>query len=252
MNKKLSEHYNSDFYSTHSDGSVRSAEAILPLLYKFYQPLSVIDIGCGNGSWLKAAGALGSNKLKGMDGCWIDRDALVSNGIDFTPVDFENKIDIRERYDLCISVEVAEHISEDNAKRFISTLCNASDVVLFSSAIKGQGGTNHINEQWQSYWAGLFGSEGYKCFDIFRSTLWDNEAVEWWYRQNIFLFMKPGTGLIDMTRFKISALPITDIVHPQNYAKKIKNNQDLSKLIEYPSLRFCMKCIKRFILNKFR
>lgn len=38
--------------------------------------------------------------------------------------------------------------------------------------------------------------------DIFRGQLWDNEEVEWWFRQNAFLYVRLGCGLIDMNRLK--------------------------------------------------
>ena len=45
MKKKLSKHYNEDFYWQHK---------------------SVIDIGCGQGSWLAAAESLGTIVINGM------------------------------------------------------------------------------------------------------------------------------------------------------------------------------------------
>jgi len=35
------------------------------------------------------------------------------------------------------------------------------DNVLFSAAIPNQGGTGHINEQWQEYWAEKFYANGF-------------------------------------------------------------------------------------------
>src|SRR5438445_10205144 len=59
---------------------------------------------------------------------------------------------------------------------------------MFSDAVPGQGGGNHINEQWQSHWVRLFAAEGYVPVDSIRSMIWDNPAVEWWYRQNIIIY----------------------------------------------------------------
>ncbi len=68
--KKLAEHYNETFYNRQIAGSVNSAEIILGLLYDFYQPRSVIDIGCGRGAWLSVAESLGTKTLIGLDGYW--------------------------------------------------------------------------------------------------------------------------------------------------------------------------------------
>jgi hypothetical protein len=46
-----------------------------------------------------------------------------------------------------MSLEVAEHLKPDRAGSFVADLCSASDVVLFSSALPGQDGDGHQNEQ---------------------------------------------------------------------------------------------------------
>ncbi len=42
--------------------------------------------------------------------------------------------------------------------------CSA-DLILFSSAVPGQGGCFHLNEQAPSYWSDIFRSLGFLCFD---------------------------------------------------------------------------------------
>lgn len=66
-----------------------------------------------------------------------------------------------ERFDLAMSVEVAEHLHEASAKGFVASLTRLSDVVLFGSAFSSQGGTNHVNEQPHIYWAKLFETHDY-------------------------------------------------------------------------------------------
>ena len=62
--------------------------------------------------------------------------------------------------------------------------------VLFSAAVPGQGGNNHINEQWQSYWADRFAAHGYGPRDIVRPAVRDDRSVAYWYRQNAVLYSK--------------------------------------------------------------
>jgi SAM-dependent methyltransferase len=249
--KELKDYYGPDFYRNR-DGSLRSAQIILSILYKLYQPLSVVDIGCGLGSWLAAAESLGSRKLKGFDGSWVNKDNLLSKNIDFTAVDInKNELELKEKYDLCISLEVAEHLPGAYSDRFVERLCQASDIILFSAAIKYQGGIQHINEQRQSYWIKLFDSNGYKCLDIFRPVIWENNAVEWWYRQNIFLFVNrlPESGSVNNLG-NAMLCPIADIVHPENYENKCVNLENLQKQMKYPTIRFILRSINRYFLNK--
>ncbi|MBR0289463.1 MAG: hypothetical protein IJQ82_10825 [Selenomonadaceae bacterium] len=48
------EQYDENFYKLQKDGSFKSAMAILPFVTKFIHPRSVVDIGCGVGTWLAA------------------------------------------------------------------------------------------------------------------------------------------------------------------------------------------------------
>lgn len=253
MEKTLNKYYDESFYSKQIKGSVSSAEIILNILYKYYKPNSVIDFGCGRGSWLAVAESLGSNKLKGLEGDWVKKEELLTQNIDLTNVDFEEGFDITKKYDLCICCEVAEHISEKQANSFIDNLCHASDIIIFSAAIPYQGGANHVNEQWQSYWIKLFQSKGYQCIDLFRTTIWDNKAVEWWYRENILLFVKKTSNIEIVENIMADSIPL-DLVHPQHFIGKLKrrNNriQELKNQIEFPTLRFCLGSFKRYFLTK--
>ena len=60
--------------------------------------------------------------------------------------------------------------------------------MLFSAAVPGQSGTGHLNERWPSYWQALFARNGYLRIDPVRRHIWQDERVELWYQQNIFLF----------------------------------------------------------------
>jgi hypothetical protein len=54
-----------------------------------------------------------------------------------------------------------------------------------------QGGTNHINEQQHSYWAKLFAARDFYPLDLFRP---ENENVDIWYRQNVFLYVRKDSS----------------------------------------------------------
>ncbi len=237
-NAEIRTPYDRSFYREQVDGSLRSARIVLERVFQLYQPRSVLDVGCGRGCWLLAAEELGSTLLEGLDGSWVQRGELVSSNIKFTPVNFEQKLNILDRYDLCISLEVAEHLTESRAREFVGTLCAASDIVLFSAAIEQQGGTNHLNERWQSYWIALFESYGYECLDVLRSQFWENTAVEVWYRQNAFIFVNRSAESVPF-RYLAGKPPIIDMVHPEQYAGKIRQYME-------PTLRFCLACFVRY------
>jgi SAM-dependent methyltransferase len=237
--------YDSTYYAGQVKDALNSARVVLGILFETYHPRSVFDLGCGQGAWLAAAEELGSRKLVGVDGPWVDPGELISRSIEFSAADLENEFAVLEKYDLSISVEVAEHISTVRSRAFVEALCAASDVVIFSAAIPKQGGVNHINEQWQSFWAALFGGAGYECYDLFRPRLWRDERVQSWYRQNLFLYVRRAHPL---TR-QLCPIPdgYLDIVHPEIYEGNLEN---FRRPIERPSLRFCGRALARWFSNK--
>ena len=159
--------YDQEFFNTTHD-HISSARVILNILFKHYNPKSIVDVGCGSGSWLKVAGEMGVNSLTGIEGSWLNEEMLLSDEIELITHDLSNPLPYLKKYDLAISLEVAEHLPEKRAESFIKYLCNLSKVVLFSAAIPNQGGDHHINEQWQSYWYGIFRDNNYKCFPGFK------------------------------------------------------------------------------------
>jgi hypothetical protein len=237
------EFYDVDFFSGIAKGAFRSAKVVLGLLFEVYQPESVFDLGCGQGAWLAAAGELGALRLIGVDGPWVATGKLLNKRIEFTSANLEENIEICERYDLCISLEVAEHLSSDRSRAFVDTLCSASDVVLFSAAIPQQGGTNHINERWQSFWAGVFDEAGYGCYDLIRAKVWSDPRVESWYRQNLLLYVRRTHPLGAKLCSYVWAHGPLDIVHPEIYTS---NLETLQRPVAEPSLRVCTDILGRW------
>jgi SAM-dependent methyltransferase len=182
--------YNQDFYASISQGSLRSARLVIPLVLKFIQPGSVIDVGCGQGIWLAVFKELGVPEIYGVDGPWVDKNNLLVNREFFLEFDVNEPLALDRQFDLVVSLEVAEHLPRENAETLVKSLVKLGPVILFSAAIPFQGGTDHKNEQWPAYWSRLFLAEGYVTIDCLRNKLWDNNDVEYWYRQNILFFVK--------------------------------------------------------------
>lgn len=189
----ISQFYDDEFYASQLALSLRSARIYLSLLWRHFQPRSVLDVGCGRGAWLKACHELGSTRLLGLDGSWNSPSLLIDGAIEFTSVDLDKPFSVSPSVELAMSLEVAEHLLPTSSRQFVKCLTDASNIVLFSAAYPGQGGNNHINEQPHSYWAELFAANGFMPIDLFRPAFWGNEEVCFWYRQNAFLYVKSGS-----------------------------------------------------------
>lgn len=195
-----------------------SPDAVVPLLIQRFQPKSVIDVGCGLGQWLEAfLRHQPSVCVLGIDGCHVPKDRLRIPVEHFMTVDLASheiaKVDLGRRFDLAMSLEVAEHLREEHAESYVGFLTSLSDIILFSAAIPGQTGENHYNEQWPGYWAERFGRLGYVMLDDIRWEIWDQRQVSWWYRQNMFLVVhKSRVGGTN------SSPVLRSVVHPDCFA----------------------------------
>ena len=180
--------YDDTFFARVTQDTVESARIIVPLLLKLINPASVVDIGCGLGAWLKVCQEHRIKVFRGFDGDYIDRSKLLVQPSCFTAVDLAEPIEIDQRFDLAICLEVAEHLPEAVAPGLVRMLTTVAPFVLFSAAIPGQRGPGHVNEQWPSYWKALFTENGFQRLDPIRRHIWRNSHVQWWYRQNLFLY----------------------------------------------------------------
>lgn len=180
--------YDSTFYQHQKDGSLKSARVVVPLVMNLLKPRTVVDIGCGVGTWLSVYRQHGVQTVLGVDGDYVDRKMLLIEEAEFLPKNLSEPLQLDHRYDLAQSLEVAEHLEAKHAGRLIATLVGLSDVVLFSAAVPFQGGTEHVNEQLIGYWVRLFQDHDYHAIDCLRPAIWDASDVEVCYRQNIMLF----------------------------------------------------------------
>lgn len=221
--------YDEDFYNAISVGSASSARVIVDFIMKTFQPNSILEIGCGQGVWSREFINQGVTDLKAVDGVWIEKSKLVIDPDYFHADDLNNRISIGRRFDLTICLEVAEHLRPSSAQNLVETLTSHSDIIVFSAAIPLQGGTEHINEQPQSYWVNLFSEKGFECFDVIRPEIWHNKEVEVWYRQNILVFStKP---------LSVSSKSIMDIVHPELFQYFGTSFMGIAKLLKNKILK---------------
>jgi len=213
--------YGQEFYEFHRQMSLDSARRTLPLIFQFVPPQSVIDVGCGEGAWLSEFRAAGVSDYLGVDGDYVDRAKLLIEPERFQAADLTKGLNLGRRFDLAMSLEVAEHLPESAAEGFVASLVALSDVVLFSAAIPHQFGTDHINLQWPRYWYQRFVRHGYEAVDCLRRPLWADEQVAWWYRQNMVIYLKRDR-LADFPALSAAIArgdggPPMALVHPTGY-----------------------------------
>ncbi len=231
--------YSADFFASHRAGSASSAARMVPFILELTGARSVIDVGCGIGTWLAEFGTRGVSDVLGVDGPWVNPAQLAIPRENFVAADLALKLPVDRTFDLAISMEVAEHLPASNADRFVDSLTKLAPIVVFSAAIPMQGGTDHVNEQWPGYWAAKFDTLGYRAIDCLRPLVWNADDVEWWYAQNTIIYASER-ALASLERLRAAHArggrePLA-LVHPRCLAARVRQPIGLRRILrEFPS-----------------
>lgn len=238
----MSEVYSDEFYRTRQLRTQAASEIILArLLAIIPQPASAVDLGCGVGAWLATLKEKGVSEVLGFDGPWVNRQYLAIQQSEFTEQDLTKPLALERRFDLAISLEVAEHLPIEAADLFVGNLTSLSDFVLFSAAPPLQGGSNHINEQPIEYWQEKFQRHGYSGVDCIRPYIWNEPTIGAWYRQNVGLFVKNNrvSELSNPTSFPL----LNGYMHPQIY---------FDRFVQAHTVSGAWKLLRRAVKKKIR
>jgi SAM-dependent methyltransferase len=188
--------YSRAYYERHVESTTKdSAEVMVPSLVRTFLPSSVLDVGCGTGLMLVIFKQMGAERHLGLEYSEAGLDFCRSRGLLVRKFDLEGQNGIDDpKFDLTISMEVAEHLPEHVADSYVKLLCGNSDTVVITAATPGQGGTDHVNEQPRSYWIEKFRAAGFiedsaTCGAL--SNEWRQSGkVATWYYQNLLVFRR--------------------------------------------------------------
>jgi glycosyltransferase involved in cell wall biosynthesis len=122
---------------------------------------SVIDIGCGPGTYVRALREAGQRAV-GYD---ID-DRIKEKEADGLHCESLFDLKLAEPADLILCLEVAEHIEEEKADDVVASIVRnlaKGGFLFWSAAQPGQGGDGHVNCQPKQYWADKLGRALIRC-----------------------------------------------------------------------------------------
>jgi len=191
----LKNFYTPALYEKIKDNGYNFAKIIIPELKKIKQNnlFNVLDVGCGGGSFLKGC-EIQNLDIIGVDAPHVKGSLQILNSkIQYENLEkplFVKKNGTSLYFDLCVSLEVAEHIDQKYSDIFIDSLCRHSDLILFSAAQPGQPGINHINCQNLDFWIKKFEKRGYKHIESITIWIRKNQNIYNWYRKNSMIFKK--------------------------------------------------------------
>lgn len=189
--RNLGRIYDAAFYQLNRDATRGAAEIIVPMVMDLVRPASVVDVGCGTVTWLNVFQRVGVERVLGLDGGHVDQRELAIDSGEFIEINLETPVEIPRRFDLAMSLEVAEHLTAEAGRALAGALTATAPVVMFSAAVPSQGGDDHINQQWPSYWITEFAKHDFRALDAIRPRTLGDQRVVYWYPQNLLLFASP-------------------------------------------------------------
>ena len=164
--------YDDNFFRGRTRGRVRGWEKnIGSEIVNFFKISSIVDFGCGLGSFLEGAQEKGARIMGFEYGYEKAKGYLCQSIAPF--IQYGNvmeKIDCGV-FDCSMSIEVAEHILTEKSDELVSNLARSSNkYIILTAAPPGQGGTGHINEQPKQFWIDKFEKLGFKLDVIFTQS----------------------------------------------------------------------------------
>lgn len=186
--------YDEAYYDRDVEGpAAQAAPHIASSIVTRFKPKSLIDVGCGTGVMLTAFRRHGLD-VRGLEYSTAGLRRCKERQLNVQRFDLErDTLRTARTYDLALSLEVAEHLPEQAADRFVRLLCESASIVVVSAAKPGQGGVDHVNLQPQSYWIRKFA----ECGHSYNSEITDQLVADWrtaniisYYYENLMVFQK--------------------------------------------------------------
>src|SRR5262245_19329109 len=113
--------YGEKFFGHVRDTARLSAEAIVPIVLDLVHPKSVVDVGCGPGTWLAEFARRGVREYLGIDG-FANPAMLEFDPRRFLQRDLTRPLELTRPFDLVVCLEVAEHLPPEHARDFVEAL----------------------------------------------------------------------------------------------------------------------------------
>jgi cyclopropane fatty-acyl-phospholipid synthase-like methyltransferase len=155
-------------------------------LFKNLKIKNILDLGCGTGDYTKFFISNGI-VCDGYDG--NPNTPEVSDGV-CGVINLAHPIDLGNKFDCVLSLEVGEHLPKEYEDIFIQNLDkHSTGLIIISWAIPGQGGGGHFNEQSNEYITEKFIKLGYvRNYDM-EAPLRRSPKYHW-FKNTIMVFIK--------------------------------------------------------------
>jgi 2-polyprenyl-3-methyl-5-hydroxy-6-metoxy-1,4-benzoquinol methylase len=188
----------------------RDTQRFCNVLWDIYKPVSIADVGCGPGVYLKCFRDLGVKTTLGIEGSESAiKLALTKNIIKH---DLRLPFSTTKLFSLVLCIEVAEHLDESSSNVLLQTIANLCDHgshLIFTAARPGQLGLHHLNLQPRSYWIEKLQNLGFELSekDTAKIVRLFQPKFMLWVKKNLMCFhflgnMSYNLPIVTKIRFK--------------------------------------------------
>lgn len=144
-----------------------------------YGVKSIMDVGCGDGSYTKHL------RAHGFDAEGYDANPYTPEGCYIADFSEPQYLDV---HDAVLCLEVGEHIPADYEPVFLDNLVrHAEKLIILSWAVPGQGGFGHVNERDNEYVIKRMNERGWNI-DQSSTDFVRNQAAIAWFKNTVMVF----------------------------------------------------------------
>lgn len=186
--------YNDKYYNRHFVQYREWEKSIGKHIFETIRPSSIIDLGCGVGSYLEGAFHAGCKDIKGIELSYDMAKKYIIEDISpyISEGDVTRDLGIDRRFDCVVSFEVAEHIDPNGTEKFIENLTDLSNgYIVMTAAPLGQRGTGHINLRDKTFWIDSIKAKGFlhqcELVELFW-PIWKTFGTERYILKNLMVF----------------------------------------------------------------
>ncbi len=190
--------YNPWVYAAFHRVALETAPTLVEGIPRLFPDLkTVVDFGCGTGVHLSELGNRGVMG-EGFEYCPIPRKlGWGLSNLELKPFDLNTFTDAGRKFDLSISVEVAEHVPPELGHHLVDICCAHAPLVVFTAAHPEQSGRGHIHMQPESYWIERFECRGFRYDEAKTAQLEDHIRAKLtrglWLADNVGIYEKTPT-----------------------------------------------------------